>query len=143
MTKVEVILVPLGDSIHVSKAPSRKEGREDASSYLICLSDYTAMSSSQSTSNLSTAHQILLQKQQEHAGLQALRESSAALLQRVEQLAEMSNIMADGGEGMFGLLPVSEGDEKAKELAVGAVLRNWPHVFSILNMFGELRYCVG
>jgi len=28
-----------------------------------------------------------------------LRESSALLLQRVEQLAEMSNIMADGGEG--------------------------------------------
>jgi DASH complex subunit DAD2 len=144
MTKVEVILVPLvDDSSHVLKAPSRKEGREDASSYLICLSDHIPMSSSQSTSNLSTAHQILLQKQQEHAGLQALRESSAALLQRVEQLAEMSNIMADGGEGMFGLLSVSERDEKAKELAVGAVLRNWPHVFSILNMFGELRYCDG
>jgi hypothetical protein len=30
-----------------------------------------------------------------------LRESSALLLQRVEQLAEMSNIMADGGEGEF------------------------------------------
>jgi hypothetical protein len=58
--------------------------------------------------NLSTAHQILLQKQQEHAALQALRESSAILLQRVEQLAEMSNIMADGGEGM-SLLFISRG----------------------------------
>lgn len=55
--------------------------------------------SMQNTAGLSTAHQIYLQKQQEHAGLQALRESSAVLLQRVEQLAEMSNIMADGGEG--------------------------------------------
>jgi DASH complex subunit DAD2 len=54
---------------------------------------------STSTANLSTAHQILLQKQKEYAGLQALRESSEMLLQRVEQLAEMSNIMADGGEG--------------------------------------------
>ena len=57
------------------------------------------MSMSQSTANLSTAHQILLQKQKEYAALQALKESSAVLLQRVEQLAEMSNIMADGGEG--------------------------------------------
>ena len=43
--------------------------------------------------------QILYQKQQEHAGLQALRESSAELLERVEKLAEMSHVMADGGEG--------------------------------------------
>ncbi|ORY21107.1 DASH complex subunit Dad2-domain-containing protein [Naematelia encephala] len=63
--------------------------------------------------------QILLQKQQEHAGLQALKESSAELLQRVEKLAEMSNIMADGGE------------------AIGAVLKNWPHVFSVLNLFDK------
>jgi DASH complex subunit DAD2 len=54
-----------------------------------------------STSGLTTAQEIFLQKQKEHAGLQALRESSALLLQRVEQLAEMSNIMADGGEGEF------------------------------------------
>ena len=44
--------------------------------------------------------QILYQKQQEHAGLQALRESSAELLERVEKLAEMSHVMADGGEGV-------------------------------------------
>jgi hypothetical protein len=54
-----------------------------------------------STPGLTTAQEIFLQKQKEHAGLQALRESSALLLQRVEQLAEMSNIMADGGEGEF------------------------------------------
>jgi hypothetical protein len=72
-----------------------------------------AMSMSQSTGNLSTAHQILLQKQQEHAALQALRESSAVLLQRVEQLAEMSNIMADGGEGMSLLLM---SDENCKDV---------------------------
>lgn len=54
-----------------------------------------------STPGLTTAQEIFLQKQKEHAGLQALRESSALLLQRVEQLADMSNIMADGGEGEF------------------------------------------
>ncbi|EIW70361.1 DASH complex subunit DAD2 [Tremella mesenterica] len=68
---------------------------------------------------LTSSQQILLQKQQEHAGLQALREASANLLSRVDKLAEMSNTMADGGE------------------AVGAVLRNWPHVFSILNLFDK------
>jgi hypothetical protein len=49
--------------------------------------------------NLTPSLQTLLQKQQEHAGLQALREASAELLARVEKLAEMSNVMADGGEG--------------------------------------------
>lgn len=48
---------------------------------------------------LTRGQHILLQKQQEHAGLQALREASAGLLERVEKLAEMSNVMADGGEG--------------------------------------------
>lgn len=57
------------------------------------------MSLSHPTANLSPSYQVLYQKQQEYAGLQALRESSANLLSRVEQLAEMSNIMADGGEG--------------------------------------------
>jgi hypothetical protein len=42
--------------------------------------------------------QILLQKQQEHAALQALKEASGSLVERVEKLAAMSNIMADGGE---------------------------------------------
>lgn len=78
--------------------------------------------------------QILLQKQQEHAGLQALREASAELLERVEKLAEMSNIMADGGEGQIEILKDLMTDSS---LAVGAVLRNWPHVFSILNLFGK------
>lgn len=57
------------------------------------------MSTSQAPTNLSPSYQILYQKQQEHAGLQALRETSANLLEKVEKLAEMSNIMADGGEG--------------------------------------------
>lgn len=26
---------------------------------------------------------------------------------------------------------------RAEVVAIGSVLRNWPHVFSILNMFGE------
>ncbi|WRT66433.1 uncharacterized protein IL334_003389 [Kwoniella shivajii] len=69
--------------------------------------------------NLPPSLQILHQKQQEYAGLQALREASSDLLGRVERLAEMSNIMADGGE------------------AVGGVLRNWPHIFSILNLFAQ------
>lgn len=58
------------------------------------------MSTSGAPTNLSPSYQILYQKQQEHAGLQALRETSATLLERVEKLAEMGNIMADGGEGM-------------------------------------------
>ncbi|WVQ81753.1 hypothetical protein IAT38_003878 [Cryptococcus sp. DSM 104549] len=61
--------------------------------------------------------QNLYQKQQEYAGLQALREASGDLVARMEKIAEMTNIMADGGE------------------AFGGVLRNWPHVFSILNLF--------
>ncbi len=43
----------------------------------------------------------LLEKQQEHAGLQALKEASGDLLERVEELAKMGNVMADGGEGEF------------------------------------------
>jgi len=54
-----------------------------------------------SVTSLPPSLQILLQKQQEHAGLEALREASAELLERVEKLAEMSNVMADGGEGVF------------------------------------------
>ena len=48
---------------------------------------------------LTTSQHVLLQKQQEYAGLQALRESSADMVARVEKLGEMSSIMADGGEG--------------------------------------------
>ncbi|WVF71392.1 hypothetical protein IAT40_006196 [Kwoniella sp. CBS 6097] len=79
----------------------------------------SSSSSSRHPNNLSPSYQVLYQKQQEYAGLQALKEASGDLLQRVEKLAEMSNIMADGGE------------------AVGGVLRNWPHVFSILNLFDK------
>jgi hypothetical protein len=43
----------------------------------------------------------LLEKQQEHASLQALKEASGHLLERVEELAKMGNVMADGGEGAF------------------------------------------
>ena len=50
-------------------------------------------------SNLPPSYQTLLQKQQEHAGLQALKEASGDMVRRVEKLAEMSNVMADGGEG--------------------------------------------
>ncbi|OCF36784.1 DASH complex subunit DAD2 [Kwoniella heveanensis BCC8398] len=77
------------------------------------------MSSSKHPNNLPPSYQVLYQKQQEYAGLQALKEASGDLVQRVEKLAEMSNMMADGGE------------------AVGGVLRNWPHVFSILNLFDK------
>lgn len=50
---------------------------------------------------LTTSQHVLLQKQQEYAGLQALRESSADMVARVEKLGKMSSIMADGGEGEF------------------------------------------
>ncbi|ODN94225.1 DASH complex subunit DAD2 [Cryptococcus wingfieldii CBS 7118] len=75
------------------------------------------MSNRSSELNLPPSLQNLYQKQQEYAGLQALREASGDLVTRAEKLSEMSNIMADGGE------------------AIGGVLRNWPHVFSILNLF--------
>ena len=47
---------------------------------------------------LTPAQQTLLIKQQEHAGLTALKEASDQLVERIEKLAGMSNIMADGGE---------------------------------------------
>lgn len=50
--------------------------------------------------SLTPSQQMLYQKQQEHSGLQALLEASSQLVQRIEKLAEMSNVMADGGEGM-------------------------------------------
>lgn len=43
--------------------------------------------------------QILLQKQTEWAGLHALKEASDQLVERIEKLSQMSNVMADGGEG--------------------------------------------
>mgnify|MGYP002718877050 FL=1 len=49
--------------------------------------------------NLPPSYLTLLQKQQEYSALQALKEASGEMLQRIEKLAEMSNIMADGGEG--------------------------------------------
>lgn len=61
----------------------------------------------------------LLEKQQEYHGLLELRRASLSMLERMEELARMSSVMADGGE------------------AIGSVLRNWPHVFSILNLFRE------
>lgn len=73
-----------------------------------------------------TASQVrLLEKQQEYHGLQELRRASATMLERMEEIARMSSVMADGGA------------------AIGSVLRNWPHVFSILNLFREfgLRGC--
>jgi hypothetical protein len=67
-----------------------------------------------------TASQVrLLEKQQEYHGLQELRRASATMLERMEELARMSSVMADGGA------------------AIGSVLRNWPHVFSILSLFRE------
>jgi hypothetical protein len=55
--------------------------------------------------NLPPSVQILFQKQQEYAALQALKEASADMVNRVEKLAEMSHIMADGGEGGPPLTP--------------------------------------
>jgi DASH complex subunit DAD2 len=61
----------------------------------------------------------LLEKQQEYHGLVELKKASLNMLGKMEDLARMSSVMADGGE------------------AIGSVLRNWPHVFSILNLFRE------
>jgi hypothetical protein len=97
---------------------------------------HTTMSQRQSTAPLPPSLQNLLHKQQEHAGLQALKEASATMLERVEKLAEMSNVMADGGEG--GRATFRSWKHMLICIAVGNVLRNWPHVFSILNLFGQL-----
>lgn len=53
-------------------------------------------------STLPPSYITLLQKQQEYAALQALKEASGEMVKRIEKLGEMSHIMADGGEG--GLL---------------------------------------
>ena len=101
------------------------------------MSQQPQTSLSATITSLPPSLQNLLRKQQEYAGLQALREASAELLARVETLAEMSNVMADGGEGASST-DVPEGTSLTSSFsAVGAVLRNWPHVFSILNLFGE------
>lgn len=58
--------------------------------------------------SLFTSSQLMLyQKQQEHAGLQALGAASAQLVERVEKLVEMSSVMADGGEGESDILRVA------------------------------------
>lgn len=53
----------------------------------------------QANTQLTPTQLRLLEKQQEHAGLQALKEASGNLLEKVEELAKMGNVMADGGEG--------------------------------------------
>ncbi|KAJ9112172.1 hypothetical protein QFC20_002353 [Naganishia adeliensis] len=70
---------------------------------------------------LTPSHVRLLEKQQEYHGLLELRRASLSMLERMEELARMSSVMADGGE------------------AIGSVLRNWPHVFSILNLFPAMQ----
>jgi hypothetical protein len=50
-------------------------------------------------SNLTPTQIRLYEKQQEHASLQALKEASGQMLERVEELARMSHVMADGGAG--------------------------------------------
>jgi hypothetical protein len=100
-------------------------------------------------SNLTPTQIRLYEKQQEHASLQALKEASGQMLERVEELARMSHVMADGGVGecFFGQetivdIRVSGGVlirtvwVMRDVLAVGSVLRNWNQVFSILNLFG-------
>ncbi|KAJ9106243.1 hypothetical protein QFC21_001388 [Naganishia friedmannii] len=63
----------------------------------------------------------LLEKQQEYHGLVELKKASLNMLAKMEDLARMTSVMADGGE------------------AIGSVLRNWPHVFSILNLFPAVQ----
>jgi hypothetical protein len=57
---------------------------------------------SSSSSHLPASLQLLHQKQQEHAALQALHEASAELVARAERMAGMSGTMADGGESEYG-----------------------------------------
>ena len=54
-------------------------------------------------SNLTPTQIRLYEKQQEHASLQALKEASGQMLERVEELASMSHVMADGGAGECAL----------------------------------------
>lgn len=54
---------------------------------------------SSNTQDLTPTQLRLLEKQQEYASLQALKEASGNMLERIEQVAKMSNVMADGGVG--------------------------------------------
>lgn len=56
------------------------------------------MSDSFTYEDLPANQQVLLQKQNEYTGLSALKDASDQLVERIEKLAGMSNIMADGGE---------------------------------------------
>jgi len=68
------------------------------------------------------------------------------MLERVEELARMSHVMADGGAGERALVGTSRRRGQTDRVgsvrlrcgtAVGSVLRNWNQVFSILNLFGK------
>lgn len=124
------------------------------------------MSGKQSTSSTNTAAlprslQLLLQKQQEYAALQALKEASGELVGRVEKLSEMTNVMADGGEGGYGRRGSGRGASPCTRVwlllsafsrwascqtktvinvpAVAKVLQNWAYVFSVLGSLDMTR----
>ncbi|GMK57240.1 hypothetical protein CspeluHIS016_0400740 [Cutaneotrichosporon spelunceum] len=61
----------------------------------------------------------LYHKQQEHSGLQALKEATERMLSKADKLAEQSTMMADGGK------------------AIGEVLQHWAYVQSILGRIKE------
>lgn len=88
--------------------------------------------------NLPPSLQLLLQKQQEHSGLQALREASGDLVKRVEKLAESTNVMADGGKGKCLPSPVPK-----LTPAIGDVMQNWSYVWTILEQLREFIQVVG
>jgi hypothetical protein len=92
--------------------------------------------------NLTPSLQTLLQKQQEHAGLQALREASAELLARVEKLAEMSNVMADGGEGGSGRVGSGVIFQQSRSMLMGPSDRRRPQKLATRLLHTQPLRCV-
>jgi hypothetical protein len=79
-------------------------------------------------SNLTPTQIRLYEKQQEHASLQALKEASGQMLERVEELARMSHVMADGGAGEF----ISLSNNKRRYMGVGRGAN--PGLFGLCGM---------
>lgn len=82
--------------------PSSSRSRASSRASAVQEEERPVPSQSEQTFDTSTLPPSLLrlhQKQQEYASLQALHEASAALVAKVEIIAEMGNVMADGGEG--------------------------------------------
>lgn len=82
----------------------------------------------------------LLEKKKEYDALQALERSSEAYVRRMEAFDVDCNLMADSGKGeeyalMLDLLELMK---LGSRTVLGDVLAQWPEMFRILSLSGEL-----